>query len=64
MAAITQNSRSSHFPDFNHLVIKAFAKHLASLNDVYEASRYGSTNLKYFGYSGVIQQRDLPEVEH
>jgi hypothetical protein len=36
---ISLNSRSGHLPNFNHLVIEAFAKHLAGLNDVSEANK-------------------------
>jgi hypothetical protein len=61
---ISLNSRSSHLPDFDHLVIKTFAKHLSDLNDGSVTSEYHSTNLENLGYSGVTQKRDLAEVEH
>lgn len=52
---VSLNSRSSHLPNFNHLVIKAFAKHLVGRNDVSEANKQYFTNLEYIGYSGVTQ---------
>jgi hypothetical protein len=52
---ISLNSRSSHLPDFNYLIIEAFTKHLADLNDVSEANKQYFTNLEYVGYSGVTQ---------
>jgi len=58
------NSRSGHLPDFDHLVIKAFAKILLNLSDASVTSGYHSTNLKNLGYSNVTQKRNLAEVEH
>jgi hypothetical protein len=36
---IGQSSRSSHLPNFDHLVIEAFAKHLADPNNVMETNK-------------------------
>lgn len=36
MIEISLNLRSSHLPNFNHLVIEAFAKHLVCLYNVLE----------------------------
>jgi hypothetical protein len=52
---ISLNSRSSHLPNFNHLVIEAFAKHLAEFNEVSEANKLYFTNLEYLCYSAVTQ---------
>lgn len=60
----TLNSRGSHLPDFDYLIIKTFAEHLTGLDDASKSSREYSTYLEYIGYSSITQQRNLPKVEH
>jgi len=53
--ATTLNSRGSHLPHFDHLIIKAFAEHLMGLDDTSKSSREQSTYLKYLSYFGITQ---------
>lgn len=51
----TLNSRGSHLPNFDYLIIEAFAEHLTSLGDALKSDGEKCTYLKYLGYSGITQ---------